>query len=425
MKQRFFAVLFGVLIACGACTSRSFASSSALLFSTPPQQITEGDRITIDINVRSPDQSINAVSGTVLYPESLVNVVSVSKDNSIVNLWTREPTVQRNRILFEGIILNPGFQGQSGTIFHITFEAKKSGTVKVTFTDGAVLANDGLGTNIAATLGSSTFHIAAAPLPSENVVAVAPGGRPLALPVITDYSATVDPKGAAYVKGKGEPNALTKIVFQNTSFKSLGEQFIEALQSNKKTPGEVLVKNDSAGEFEYTSQDNLLAGSYNATPFLVDANTKTEKPGLGVQLLVSNSQLVRALVVVINVLALLIPIVGLVVVIYFIPWYSFRRMRVIRRKLGYEEEKIQLSQHELERKDTIMDRVAEKISPIAAPPPTSPVPSSPLPPTPPPEKPAQKPTPSVPPHTLPVEPTPPPPPPIIVPKQPLPPPPLP
>ena len=105
-----------------------------------------------------------------------------------------------------------------------------------------------------------------------------------------------------------------------------------------------------------------MAGVYNTTPFLVDINTNTEKPGLGAQLLVSDSKIVKMLVVLINVLGLLIPVVGLIVIIYFIPWYSFKRMRVLKKKLGLEEEKIELSGHQLERQDKMLDQNIDKIS---------------------------------------------------------------
>lgn len=331
------------------CAPSMVSAASTLSLTVPTKQVTEGERITVDVTVTAPTQSINAVTGSIVYPESLVDVIGISKDRSVINLWTREPTVKRNKILFEGIILNPGFQGESGAVVQITFKAKRSGTVTLSFADGAVLANDGLGSNIAAALRSGSFKIAAigSPLPSVDPTYPASSGRISALPVITDYSPRVDPAGAAYIKGKGEPNAFTKLVFTNTSFKSVGEQFIAFVQTKRRKLEAVIVKNDRQGEFEYNSPNRLVAGAYNITPYLVDTARDVEKPGLGVQLFVRDSSLVRLLVVAINALALLIPIVGLIVVIYFIPWYSFRRMRVLGKRLGLEEEKLLLTTREL------------------------------------------------------------------------------
>lgn len=343
-----FLFIFSVFFLTGAV--RVFAESN-LFFSLPPKQISEGDRVTLDVRVAAPAQSINAVSGTITFPASLVDVVAFPREGSIVNLWTREPKVVRDKILFEGVIFNPGFQGSSGLLFRVTFEAKQAGTASVFLSEGAVLANDGRGTNVLATLSSTGFKIVPGRLPRPGVAEyVTPAGTNLAaLPVIIEYSPLVAADAGLYLKGKGEPNALTKIIFKDVSVKSIGEKLIALLQTKKKNLDEVLVNNDGAGEFQYVSPKNLAAGVYNATPFLVDEDTNTEKPGFGVQLLVDDSSLVKALVVLLNVLGLLIPIVVLGVIIYFIPWYSWRRMRVLRRKMGLEEEKIAFTEHELAR----------------------------------------------------------------------------
>ncbi|MEK7569357.1 MAG: cohesin domain-containing protein [Patescibacteria group bacterium] len=327
----------------------NLALAQSLFQSVSEKAVVVGEKFTVEVRVSSPTDSINAVSGTLSFPEGTLQVVSVSKEGSIIDLWTQEPTVGRNGVIFEGVILNPGFLGSSGKIFQVTYLAKKTGRASFSFANGAILANDGKGTNILASLGQNGINI------GEGSLALLPGAQPssrlAALPVITEYSPLVDSKTSVYVKGRGEPDALTKIIFKDISEKSIGEKFIALLQSKKKNLDEVLVKNTPAGEFQYESGSGLVAGVYNTTPFLVEQESNTEKPGLGVQLLVSDSKIVKALVVLINVLGLLIPIVGLAVLIYFIPWYSFKRMRVLGRKLGLEEEKLALVGHDIERED--------------------------------------------------------------------------
>jgi hypothetical protein len=348
-------------------TSSVHAETPSLFFGTPPAQVQEGDRVTIDVKVQSISKSINAISGSVIFPEALIHVISISKDASIINLWTEDPIIKHNQILFEGIILNPGFQSNSGKVFSITFEAQKIGIASISFTQGALLANDGLGSNVLTNLSSTSFKIVPGQIFADSGLRLSGGtrneGRLAALPVITDYSALVISSGDydIYLKGKGEPNALTKIYFTDVSMKSLGEKFISFLQTKKRKLDDILVQNNAQGKFEYKSSKNLVAGVYNATPFLVNNTTNTEQPGLGVQLLVNDNKIVKSLVVLINVLGLLIPIVGLMVIIYFIPWYSWRRMRVIKKKLGLEEEKIELSGHQLERQDKILDKSVENI----------------------------------------------------------------
>lgn len=340
------------------------ASSASLYFDTLPKSIQEGELIAVTVRVKDRSESINAVSGTVTFPEGLLQAVSVSKERSLVTLWTQEPKITRGKISFEGVILNPGFQGEGGLIFRATFKAKNTGQVDINFIEGSVLANDGLGTNVLSFLSGTNFRITGASikpnpnLPQNSIVQIPAKNKLAKLPVITNFSTATTVKTTFFLFGKGEPNALTKIVFKDISTKSLGEKFVASVDTKKLKLDEVIIKNNDKGVFSYIGPKNLLAGVYSATPFLVDTDKNIEKPGPGVQLLVSDSKIVKTLVVIINILGLLIPIVTLCVIIYFIPWYSFRKMRVIKKKFGLEEEKIEITEHQLERQDKAEDKVS-------------------------------------------------------------------
>lgn len=369
----------GVCVIVSVCVlvpSMIFAAPASIYFGSHAREIEEFERITLNVVVSASGEAINAVTGTISFPDGILRAIAVSKERTIMDLWTVEPTIQKNKIIFEGVKLNPGFVGQDGVIFRVTFEGRKAGIANITVSEGAVLANDGLGSNVLVSLGQTSIRVKEAPTifddkilaegdkPKDTQVAVesdSGGERLVALPVITEYSQMIDAKEKIFIKGKGEPDALTKIIFKNVAVKSLGERFLELVQTKRKKLDEVLVQNNKAGEFEYTSPENLLAGVYNATPFYVDNDTNTQKPGFGVQLLVSDSKIVKVLVVVINVLGLLIPIVGLAVIIYFIPWYSWRKMRLIKKRLSLEEEKIEVTGHEIERKEKVLDKTVDNL----------------------------------------------------------------
>lgn len=339
-----------------------FARES-FLFTAVPSVASVGDTFSIGIAASSTSQAMNAISGTLQVSGGLT-ITSISKVGSIVDFWTTEPRIYGNQVKFEGVVLNPGYQGQNGKLFMVTLSARKEGVATLAFADGAILANDGLGSNIIDSLSSQSIRINTAgpvkvdPIPNRPIAVEVPGKptKVAALPVITEYSQSIDSTAAAYIKGKGEPNALTKLLFKDTSIKSLGEQFIIALQTKKKAPTEALVKNDAAGVFQYLSPNNLVAGAYNVTPFLVDEDTQVQKPGFGVQVLVNNSKIVKWLVVFINILALLIPVVCLGVIIYFIPWYSRLRMKILNHKIALENEQLTLSEKELKAKE---DRIGQ------------------------------------------------------------------
>jgi len=120
-----------------------------------------GDTFSVGVSVSSPDQPMNAVNGTISYPADLLEVSSISRGGSIVQIWVREPSFSNatGTIQFEGVILNPGFQGASGNILTINFRAKSAGSAPVSFLSGSVLANDGKGTGILSGLGSANFTI--------------------------------------------------------------------------------------------------------------------------------------------------------------------------------------------------------------------------------------------------------------------------
>ena len=214
-------VLFANLTFCINISSARDAQSANLFFSARPAQIQEGERVTIDVKINSPLQSINAISGILSYPPELVRVVSVNKEKSIINLWTQEPKLRFDSILFEGVILNPGFQNTNGFVFSITLEAKNKGIVLLKFREGAILANDGRGTNVITTLSSTDFKIIPSPTYFENkLIAGVSSPKPVILPVITDYSSLVGSTDNLYVKGKGGPNTLTKIIFKDIEFRT-------------------------------------------------------------------------------------------------------------------------------------------------------------------------------------------------------------
>ncbi len=120
-----------------------------------------GESFAVAVSVSSPDQAMNAISGTIAFPTDLLEVTSISRGGSIIQIWVREPSFSNatGSIQFEGVILNPGFQAASGNVITINFRAKSSGTAPVNFLSGSILANDGKGTSILSGLGGANFTI--------------------------------------------------------------------------------------------------------------------------------------------------------------------------------------------------------------------------------------------------------------------------
>lgn len=120
-----------------------------------------GSPFSVTVYVSSVDQAMNAASGIISFPTDKLSVTSLSKAGSIFDLWVKEPSFSNSAgtINFEGIVLNPGFQGSGGKIITINFISKNSGKANLNFFSGSVLANDGKGTNILTGMGKASFDI--------------------------------------------------------------------------------------------------------------------------------------------------------------------------------------------------------------------------------------------------------------------------
>lgn len=152
------------------------ALAATLSFSPQSGIYLAGRSFSVSVVVSSPNEAMNAVQGEVSFPTSELEVLSVSEANSIINLWVQNPTFsnQNGTINFGGVAVNPGYEGSSGNIITIQFEAKNSGSAPLSFISGSVLANDGKGTNILTSMEGADFTVT--PLSSASAPGSAGAG---------------------------------------------------------------------------------------------------------------------------------------------------------------------------------------------------------------------------------------------------------
>jgi len=165
--------------------------SAASLSVTPNTGVyTAGSTFTVRVSTNTNGKPINAAEGTLKFNPQELSVVSINKTGSIFNLWVTEPTFSNSAgtITFSGGKPS-GFTGSSGTVFNIVFRTTNGNTARVSFIDGAVLANDGKGTNVLSGMSGGTYTVQAVtsqPTP-EVIEYVAPANTP-AMPNITSGS---------------------------------------------------------------------------------------------------------------------------------------------------------------------------------------------------------------------------------------------
>lgn len=186
----------------------SYQAYAATLSVSPGTGVyTAGQTFTARVVVNTSGKAINAADGTLKFNPNELSVVSVSKGTTF-NLWTAEPAFSNSAgtVTFSGGTPT-GYTGSAGTVINVTFRAKAAGSPKVTFSNGSVLAADGLGTNVLTSMSGGSYTIAAADVTPEpeTIEYIAPANTP-GTPQITS---TTHPNDSSWYQTKDAELAWT------------------------------------------------------------------------------------------------------------------------------------------------------------------------------------------------------------------------
>ncbi len=146
-----FIALFGISVIGGYLLFNKTPTSREATITAPQPVSGSNHRLTLPIVIDTAGQTINAAEIYLKFDPKVVQVDSISKDQTFFTIWVpNEPKFSNTSgdISFVGGIFNPGFRGQ-GKVGSVTLVAKKPLKTKLTFTGNtAVKLNDGLGTSI-------------------------------------------------------------------------------------------------------------------------------------------------------------------------------------------------------------------------------------------------------------------------------------
>jgi hypothetical protein len=191
-------VLFSIIIICSVLLLRVNKTEAASLYLSPKSGIYSiGSSFSVKVMLDTEEALINAADATLSFNPSELEVVGISKTNSIFNFWTLEPGFNNS----EGLIefaggKTSGFTGSDGNILSITFKALANITSKVNFTAGAVLAQDGKATNILNVVQGGTYdlepEIIIPPSKRGEEPLIIPKGAPLVPVVFSSTHANED-----------------------------------------------------------------------------------------------------------------------------------------------------------------------------------------------------------------------------------------
>lgn len=192
MASRFHCITFSI-VAAFVCVFFPHSLYAATLKLSPETGVyTVGGTFTASILVNTAGKPINAAEGTLSYNPRELQVLGLSKNGSIFNLWTIEPSFSNTtgKVTFGGGSPS-GYTGSSGMVAAMTFKILAAGTPKVTFSTGSVLAADGQGTNVLSGMSGGAYTTSAksdAPTPEY----VAPANTPLAPRVVSSTHPEAD-----------------------------------------------------------------------------------------------------------------------------------------------------------------------------------------------------------------------------------------
>ncbi len=159
MKHQFkiiIAVLAGI-VAWGV-----FSSAQAATISLTPvsSEIGVGEKMTIEVRIDSEGESFNAAQVVIRFPKDTLEVTVLDKAESVFSFWLEEPQFSNT----EGIVSFTGgapfgVSGGAVEILKIEFLARGVGSDMLSFTEAAVTAADGSGTNILSKINDAIIAV--------------------------------------------------------------------------------------------------------------------------------------------------------------------------------------------------------------------------------------------------------------------------
>lgn len=152
--------LWGML---GLVNQGGLSDSGATLALLPVQGVYGvGKVFSIDVLLSTKKDPINVTGVTIAYDPAQLEIIEVSKNDSIVNLWIEEPEYTDIPGIMHfsgGITSRNGFIGE-GKLATILFRSRKEGEARVNITSANVFAHDGVGTDILLHKYSGVYMIA-------------------------------------------------------------------------------------------------------------------------------------------------------------------------------------------------------------------------------------------------------------------------
>ncbi len=121
-----------------------FVFASEISIKSDKSEANIGEQFIVDVVVNS-NETLNAIEGSMIYPENSLKVDNIIFNNSVINFWVEKPKVENGKISFSGVT-PVGFSGVESDIFSVVFTADKPGPAEIYFENSKGYLSDGKGT---------------------------------------------------------------------------------------------------------------------------------------------------------------------------------------------------------------------------------------------------------------------------------------
>jgi len=152
---------------------------------------------------------------------------------------------------------------------------------------------------------------------------------PLFPPIITEYPKELGQGEILVVRGTTYPEAEVTIW----------------LQRDTRSPEAFTVHSDTAGEFTFITDDGIGSGVYKLWAKVIDKRGASSNPSERLSFVVKQATFLKIGTFAIGILSLAIPILGLLILLIFILWYSWHRFTLFKKQIRKEVRDVESSLH--------------------------------------------------------------------------------
>lgn len=150
------------------------AHAAAINIMVDNNSIAQGETVQVNVTMDTQGSNANAVQAEILFPANMFILDRISDGSSAVSLWINPPSQSSPGVINLAGIMPGGFTGSSGALFSFTLHSLASGTGAIQVASATMLANDGSGSPLPMTLGTTPISIA----PASTSSSLAPPSAP-------------------------------------------------------------------------------------------------------------------------------------------------------------------------------------------------------------------------------------------------------